>query len=154
MTHTGVEAAQARAVHRERLVVVLVLLPDREAHEHEVVHVPDEVERQAELLLPHRVEPVVLYDARSARDRARGGRRRRGSRRWGAVCRRRGGGRRGGVSREEGRVSPVRNVNRHLDERVDDGLVDDLAALRVLWAGELLRGDNLNTRNSVSQAVE
>ena len=40
-------------------------------------------------------------------------------------------------------MRPVGDVDRPLDERVDDGLVDDLAPLRVLGAGELLRRDDL-----------
>ena len=40
-------------------------------------------------------------------------------------------------------MRPVGDVDRHLDERVDDGLVDDLAPLRVLGAGELLGRDDL-----------
>ena len=133
---TPVQTAEADAVHRERLVVVLVLLLDGEADEDEVRHVADEIEWKGDLLLPHRVEPVVLHHARPARHRARGRRRERGARRRRRVRVR-------GRVGQEGRVRPVRDVDRDLDERVEDGLVDDLPAFRVLGPRELLRGDDL-----------
>ena len=146
-------------MHRKRLALVLALLAHREPYEHELAHPADAVERQAQRLLPHGVEPVVLHHARLVRHhprrrRARGGRGGGGSRRR---SRRRGGmggmgrrgrgrvrdarGARGG--RDEGRLRPVRHVHGDLDERVDDGLVEHLAAVRVLRPGQLLRGDDL-----------
>ena len=137
MSIPKVQAPKARAIQRKRLPVLAAFLLHRELHEHKVEHVPNTVERQALLLLPHRVEPVVLHDARLARHRARG---RRGHAR--ARRRRRRVRVRGRVG-QEGRVRPVRDVDRDLDERVEDGLVDDLPAFRVLGPRQLLGGDDL-----------
>lgn len=135
---TQIQTGETGAIQRQRLVVLLVLLLDREPHEHEVEHVADAVEREAQGLLPDRVEPVVLHDAgldgHRARGRARDGGGRRGGRGVGAV---------GGGGREEGRVCPVGDVDGDLDEGVQDGLVDDLAAESVFRAWQLLCGDDL-----------
>lgn len=65
MTIAKVEAAQARAVHCEGLFIRRAILPHRKAYKDQIAHVSHEVERQAELLIPHRVETVVLHNTRA-----------------------------------------------------------------------------------------
>lgn len=75
------QARQRYTIHCQWLilVVILALLFDSEFHEYQFLHVADAVEGQTELLLPHRVESIVLDNPGTIRNSTR----RRGARRSG-----------------------------------------------------------------------
>ncbi len=118
--HTLAKARQRHAVHGQRLVLVVAVIAHGEAHKHKLAHVAHNLEPQTELLLPYRVEAVVL-DRGVARYVERG---------W--TC---------GWRRIE---APVGKVHRDLDVRVEGGLVDNLVAVCILRERELLGRDHLD----------
>lgn len=60
---TKVQTAQTGAIDSERLIIVLILLLDRDPHENKIHHLADAIERQTQTLFPDRVETIVLDNA-------------------------------------------------------------------------------------------
>lgn len=78
---TLLETTNRNAIHRQRIILPHPLVLHDKLHEYQVQHLADAVERQLELLVPERVEPVAFDDGRLLRDGASGG--------W-ILCQRRG----------------------------------------------------------------
>lgn len=67
---TLLESAQRSTKQGERFVIIFIsLLPYQEAHEDEIFHVSHTTERYPKLLLPHRVEAIVLHHLGAVRER-------------------------------------------------------------------------------------
>jgi len=126
---TSLQAPQRNAVNPNGfiVIVVLTLLTNGKLDEDKILHVAHAVKGNAQFLLPHRIEPVVLDHLRSEGNcSCRRHSCWRGARRWGVFD---SSGRR--RFRKERRVRPVWNVERHLHEWIHNRLLDNFLAFGV-----------------------